>query len=129
MRNRLITILAVLMAIVGWWALYELTATVWPDEEGALPFFFALLFLAVTATLIPPSAFLNRRIAPRATQRDPWRFLRHSAWGGLCVVAWSWLLLQRILNPGFALVILLIFVVLEILIMRVRREASGAKGK
>ena len=71
MRNALITILAVLTAVIGWWGLAELTSQITADEPGALPFFYALLFLAVTATLIPPAAFLNRRFAPDAVDRDP----------------------------------------------------------
>ena len=89
MRGRVITILAILAALVGWWGLYELTSIVTPDQPGALSFFFALLFLAVTATLIPPMAYLNRRFAPEATSRDPWRFLRYSGWGGICVASWA----------------------------------------
>ena len=36
--------------------------------------------LAITGTLAPAVAYLNRRLAPGPTARDPWRFLRHSAW-------------------------------------------------
>jgi hypothetical protein len=122
MRGKLITILAIVLAAVGWWGLVELTGKVGPDQPGALAFFFALLFLAVTATLAPAAAYLNRRFAPEATRRDPWRFLRHSAWGGMCAVSWTWLQVHRSFNVGFALVIALIFVAVEILITRLRGE-------
>jgi hypothetical protein len=122
MRDKLITILSVLVAAVGWFGLYELTGRVTPDEPGAQSFLFALLFLALTATLIPPAAFLNRRFAPMAVQRDPWRFLRHGAWGGLCLTSWAWLQVLRAFNPAFALIIALIFVAIEVLIGRVRAE-------
>ena len=120
MRYRLISLVAILMAIVGWWGIYELTGKVGPDQPGVTPFFFALLFLALTATLAPPAAYLNRRFAPEAVARDPWRFLRHSAWGGLCLTAWAWLQMLRAFNLGFALVIALIFVALEVLIIKLR---------
>lgn len=122
MRYTLITILAIVVAVVGWWGLYELTSKVTPDTPGALAFFFALLFLAVTATLTPPVTYLNRRFAPEATAQDPWRFLRHSAWGGLCVAIWAWLQMHRAFNVGFALVIVLIFAAVEVLITRIRGE-------
>lgn len=122
MRDKLITLLAIVLAVIGWWSIYELTGQVTPSQSGAQPFFFALLFLALTATLIPPSAFLNRRFAPEATIRDPWRFLRHSAWGGLCISSWVWLQTFRAFNVAFALIIALIFVAIEVLIMRLRGE-------
>jgi uncharacterized membrane protein len=122
MRDRLITLVAILLAVVGWWGLYELMGKVWPDQSGATPFFFALLFLALTATLAPAASYLNRRFAPEATARDPWRFLRHSAWGGLCLASWAWLQMLRAFNVAFALIIALIFVAVEVLIMRMRSE-------
>lgn len=143
MRGKLISLLVILMAIVGWWGLGELTGRVWPEQPGALPFFFALLFLAVTATLALPASFLNRRFAPEATARDPWRFLRHSAWGGICVAVWAWLQMHRLFDVFYALVTILIFVAVEVLITRfrgepqdrgrgtpgIKRKAQGAKRK
>jgi cytosine/uracil/thiamine/allantoin permease len=123
MRERLITMIAILAAVVGWWGIYELTDKVTPDQPGALSFFYALLFLAVTATLIPPASYLNRRFAPEATARDRGRFLRHSAWGGICVCAWAWLQTHRAFNLGFALLSVLIFIAVEVLIVRLRAEA------
>lgn len=120
MGSKLISIAAILVAGIAWWSLYELTGSVTPEQSGALPFFFALLFLAMTATLTPAAAYLNRRIAPQTTARDPWRFFRHSAWGGLCVTAWAWLQMHRALNVGFAIIILMIFIAIEALISRLR---------
>jgi hypothetical protein len=122
MRDRIITIIAVVAAIVGWWGIYLLTGQVGPDQPGALTFFFALLFLALTATLIPPIAFLNRRLAPMAVKRDPWRFLRHSAWVALCLSSWGWLQTHRAFNLAFALVTALIFAGIELLIVRLKGE-------
>ncbi len=120
MRDRLITLAAVLIAIVGWWGLYELTGRMTPDRPGALAFFFALLFLALTGTFAPPAAYLNRRFAAQAVERDPWRFLRHSAWAGLCVTAWAWLQMHRAFDLGMAFIIALVFVTIEGLIARLR---------
>ena len=123
MRYRLVSFVAVVLAIVGWWGVYELTRRVDPALPGVKPFFFALLFLALTATLAPPAAYLNRRFAPKAAGRDPWRFVRHSAWGGLCLTAWAWLQTHRVFNLGFALVIALIFVALEFVLVRLKTES------
>ncbi len=129
MRGKLISLLAIVTAAVGWWGLGELTGRVWPEQPGALPFFFALLFLAVTATLALPASFLNRRFAPEATHRDPWRFLRHSAWGGVCVASWAWLQMHRLFDVFYALVTILIFVAVEVLITRFRGEPhDGGSG-
>jgi hypothetical protein len=123
MRDRLISLVAILMAAVGWCGLYELMNRVGPEQSEVRVFFFALLFLAVTATLAPPAAYLNRRFAPEAVQRDPLRFLRHSAWGGMCLSSWAWLQTHRAFNLGFALITALIFVAIEVLIVRLRSEA------
>jgi len=122
MRYRIISALSIVVAVIGWWGLYELTGKVGPEQAGARPLFFALLFLALTATLMPPAAYLNRRFAPQAVEQDPLRFLRHSAWGGLCLAAWAWLQTHRVLNVGFAVVIALMFVAVELLIARMRTE-------
>lgn len=123
MVNRLINIVMILIAALGWWGLYELASQVGPDQPGALSFFFALLFLATFGTLAPAAAYLNRRFAPEATANDPWRFFRQSAWGGLCFAICAWLQMHRIFNIGFALVIALMFVAVEILIIRLRAQA------
>lgn len=123
MRPRLLIVLSILLAVVGWWGLYELTRRALPGEPGALSLFLALFFLAVTGTLAPAVAYLNRRLAPEATARDPWRFLRHSAWAGVGLAVYAWLQVQRALNVGYALVIALILVAFEVLIVRLRGEA------
>lgn len=123
MRERIIVILALVLAALGWWALYEFTSQTDPKEAGAISFFFAVLFLALTASLALPALLLNRRFAPDAYARDPWRVLRHAAWGALCLMSWAWLQMQRILNPAYAVVIILIFVAIEVVIVRISREA------
>jgi len=124
MRNAIITIVAVLTAAIGWWSLIEFIDKVAADQPGALAFFLSLVFLAVTTTLIPPVAFLNRRFAPDMVERDPFGFIRHSSWGGVCVVIWAWLQTQRAFNLGFALLTVLIFIALEFLIHRLRSDSQ-----
>ena len=123
MRNKLIPLAAVVLAAVGWWALLQLTAGVGPDRPGALFLFFALLLPTLTATITPVAALLNRRFAPRASTRAPLRYLRHSIMGGLCLTFWAWLQIYRAFNLGFAFLIALIFVTVEVLIARIRNES------
>jgi hypothetical protein len=129
MRNTIITIVAVLIAMIGWWGLFELVDGIGPEVPGVLAFFYALLFLAVTATLVPPAAFLNRRFAPHAVARDPYRFVRHSAWGGICVAIWAWLQTLRAFNLGFAVLTVLIFIAIEFLIARLRSDSPQEPRK
>ena len=79
MRPRLLIVLSILLAVVGWWSLYVLTRSTPPEMPGALSLFLGMLVLAVPGPVAPAAAYLNRRLAPAATSRDPWRFLRHSA--------------------------------------------------
>ena len=123
MRERVIVILSLLLAALGWWALYQFTSQTNPDESGAISFLCAALFLALTATMALPALFLNRRFAPEAYARDPWRVLRHAAWAALCLMSWAWLQMQRVLNPAYAIITILIFVAIEVVIVRISREA------
>jgi hypothetical protein len=109
--------------VVGWWGIYQLTGRVNPDQPRALLLFFTLFSLTLTATLAPLTAHLNRRFAPEATARAPLRFIRHSLWAGLCLSSWVWLQMHRAFNLGFAFIIVLIFVTIEVFITRTRNEA------
>jgi hypothetical protein len=120
MRYRAVEILAIPVAAAGWWAIYQLATQVKPDEAGALVLFFALLFLTLTATSVPVVAYLNRRFAPKASSRRPLRFLRHSLMVGLCLTFWAWLQMHRAFNLGFAFIIALIFVAIELFLLRLR---------
>jgi Na+/proline symporter len=129
MGKRLIIILAILLAVVGSWGLFELIQLagqphqLGPDQPGVLPFFFALLFAAACGILTLAAVYLNHRFAAEAMDSDPWRAFRHGAWGGLCVAICAWLQLHRLFNVGFGLIIALMFVAVEILITRLRAES------
>jgi drug/metabolite transporter (DMT)-like permease len=122
MRERVIVILAILLAALGWWGIHQFTSETGPEVPGAISFLYALLFLALTATMALPALLLNRRFAPEAYARDPWRVLRHAAWAALCVMSWAWLQMQRVFNPAFAVITILIFVAIEVVIVRLSRE-------
>ena len=120
MRGLFIALVSIVLAVAGWWGVYLLTDNLTPDEPGAMPLFFGLLFVALTGTLAPVIAYLNRRFAPSTYVLHPWRALRQSIWAGLCLTSWAWLQMQREFNIAFALIIALIFVAIEFLIVKTR---------
>lgn len=120
MRGLVIALVAIVLAVAGWWGLYQLTDSMTPEEPSALVAFFALLAVALTGTLAPVIAYLNRRFAPDAYEHYPWRALRQSVWAGLCLASWAWLQMQREFNLAFALIIALIFVAVEFLLVKLR---------
>jgi len=115
-------LVAVPIAALNWWALYQLTAQVQPDEPRALLAFYGLVFVGSTATLVPIAAYLNRRFARNASARAAGRFLRQSVLAGLCISLWLWLQMHRAFNLGFAFITALIFITIELLTARVRGE-------
>jgi hypothetical protein len=119
MRARYVLLISGVIAIAGWWGLGQFVDRFWPEESGALLSFFLLLFLTLTATLAPLAAYLNRRFALQAASSAPWRFLRHSIWGALCLTSFAWLQMHRAFNLGFAFIISLIFVAIEVFILRI----------
>jgi hypothetical protein len=129
MPNRFVGFVALLVAAASWWALLQVTDHVWPEQPGAKLLFFALLFIGVTATAALPLAALNRRLAPAAASRFPWRFLRHSLWVGICLTSWAWLQMLRAWNLWFAVIIALIFVAIEIFVARLRGEQGGTSRR
>ncbi len=118
MRTRFVLLLAVIVAVAGWWGLYQLTSQVGPEQPGSRLSFFILLFLTLVATLTPLTAYLNHRFGTNPAARSPWRFLRHSVWGALCLTSYAWLQTHRALNVGFAFIIALIFVAIEVFVLR-----------
>lgn len=123
MRWIYVLLLAIPPAAAGWWGIYKITREFRPDDPGALTMFYTLLFLALAATLLPLVSYLNRRFAPESSKRSPWRAVRHSVWCGLCLTSWAWLQMQRALNVAFALIIAMIFVAIEVLIVRLKARS------
>jgi hypothetical protein len=128
MRTLHVLLFSGVIAIAGWWGLGQFVTRFWPQEPGALLSFFLLLFLTLTATLAPLAAYLNRRFAPEAAARAPWRFLRHSIWGALCLTSYAWLQMHRAFNLGFAFIIALIFAAIEVFIIRIGGDDQGDRG-
>jgi hypothetical protein len=118
LRTIVVLLVAILVAAAGWWGIYQFWTRVWPEQAGAQLAFFVLLFLSLTGTLVPISVILNHRFSKPGAPPSTWRILRHSAWGALCLTSFAWLQTHGALNLGFAFIIALIFVAIEVFILR-----------
>ena len=123
MRTIVVLFLAAIVAAAGWWGIYQFWTRVWPDQPGAQLAFFILLFLSLTGTLAPFAAILNHRFATEDAPPSAWRILRHSAWGALCLTSFAWLQTYRAFNLGFAFIVVLIFVAIEVFILRMGSDS------
>jgi hypothetical protein len=117
---------AIAVAAIGWLSLLMLVLRTYPVRlpaaQGAPPArnllavgaFYVALFVAVSATLLPPAAYLNVRFG-RFDSRQVFRrrYLRQSMFGGLFVVLVAWMQMQHMLTWTLGLVLLAVFVLTE----------------
>ncbi|MBC7251194.1 MAG: hypothetical protein H5T62_13015 [Anaerolineae bacterium] len=75
--------------------------------------FFILLFLALTATCAPLLLYLNARFAKTDKTPGLRRPLRQSVWVALFFVICAWLQMIRVLHWIVAVLLIVIFVLLE----------------
>ena len=123
MRWIYVLLLTIPAAVTGWWGVYDIIQKHPPGEPGALTLFYGVLALALSATVAPLMAYLNRRFAADAYRRDRWRFARQSAWCGLCLTSWAWLQMQRAFSAAYAVLIAIVFVAVELLFLRLKSKA------
>lgn len=110
-----VLISAVLMIIVGWGGLYWLVSTQIPRIGGQLWVFFVLLHIAVTGIAIPMVRYLNLRLTPITAPLPPGGIIvRQSVWIGLYAVVCAWLQIPRVLTPLVAILLALVFIVIEV---------------
>jgi hypothetical protein len=115
---------AAAMFITGWGGLYLLVTTQFPRIGGQLWLFFVLLHIAVTGTAIPFVRWITLRLLPSHAPQPPGGIIvRQSVWIGLFVVACAWLRIPRVLSPGIALLLALVFIVVEVF-LRARENAD-----
>lgn len=94
---------SILLFILGWGGLAGLIITTLPTVGPRWLFFF-LCVLAITGTMMPITAFLNRRF-PSTPPPTPMVVVRQALWFAVYISTLIWLQMGRVLNP--ALVILL----------------------
>ena len=121
LRVRVFLPAAVLLALAGWGGLAALILytlpTLWPRW---LFFFFSVL--AVTGTVLPFTAFLNRRF-PSVPPPPPGVILRQALWVGIYVATLTWLRIPRVLTPAMALLMAAGLVLIEWL-LRLRERSQ-----
>ncbi|HEX2619857.1 MAG TPA: hypothetical protein VHL11_06915 [Phototrophicaceae bacterium] len=106
---------AVVMILFGWGGLYWLVTTQIPRIGGQLWIFFVLLHIAITGTAIPMVRYLNVRFTPINAPLPPGGIIvRQSVWIGLYAVICAWMQIPRVLTPLVALLLALVFIVIEV---------------
>lgn len=114
---------AALGMIGGWGGLYLLVTTQNP-YVGQRWAFFVLLFIAVTASMIPFARTLHARFTPDTRELPPSGVIvRQCVWVGVFVVACAWLQMPRVLSLPIAFFLALALVVIEIFLRL--RELPG----
>ncbi len=112
---------ALILILAGWGGLIAVIRFSTPSGGARWLFFFTLM-LALTGTVLPLVAFLNRRFSslPPPT---PLVVLRQSLWVGIYVATLAWLQIGRVLNPVIAVMLGLGLVLIEWL-LRLRERSQ-----
>lgn len=119
-----VLIAAVVMFLTGWGGLYVLITASIPRIGGPLWLFFILLHIATTGTAVPFVRYLNVRFTPVTRELPPGGIIvRQSVWVGLFIVACAWLQIPRVLSVPIALLLALVFIVIEVF-LRFREIAN-----
>jgi hypothetical protein len=105
---------AIILIIVGWGGLIALIITTLPTVGPRWLFFF-LLVLAITGTMLPIVAFLNRRFqsTPPPTAMV---IVRQSLWFAVYAATLVWLQMGRVLNPALAILLAIGLFLIEFLL-------------
>jgi len=105
---------ALILFIIGWGGLIALTISTMPTVGPRWLFFF-LTVLAVTGTMLPIVAFLNRRF-PSSPPPTGLVIVRQSLWFAVYVATLLWLQMGRVLNPALAILLAIGLVLIEFLL-------------
>jgi hypothetical protein len=112
---------ALILALLGWGGLIVLVNFTIPTVGPRWLFFF-LGVLALTGTILPVIAFLNRRF-PTSPPATNGAVFRESIWVGIYVPTLAWLQLGRVLTPALALLLAIGLIAIEVL-LRVRERSQ-----
>ena len=116
--------LALILALIGWAGLFLLVNLTLPTLWWTLWAFFFLGFFAVSGTVLPAVAFLNRRF-PTTPPVSTNVILRESIWFGVYFVVISWLQIGRVLSPMLMILLAAGLVIIEAMLRL--REVSQWK--
>ena len=120
---RVISILptAVILMLIGWGGLFAVTTLTDPSGGTRWLFFFTSV-LALTGTILPLVAFLNRRF-PSNPPPSHLVILRQALWFGLYFATQAWLQVGRVLTPALALLLAVGLAIIEWL-LRLRERSQ-----
>ncbi len=94
---------SILLFITGWGGLVALVISTLPTVGPRWLFFF-LCVLAVTGTMMPVTAFLNRRF-PSTPPPTTIAVVRQALWFAVYVSTLAWLQMGRVLNAALAILL------------------------
>jgi hypothetical protein len=108
-RWMLYVVFVIVTSWIGLWGITHLEVS-----SSTIVLFYALLFVAVTATMIPPIAYLNARFG-RIRKKNVYRmrFVRQSVWVGVCAVLIAWLQSRRVLSLLLGFILAAVFILVE----------------
>jgi hypothetical protein len=112
---------AAILALVGWGGLAYIIFFTLPTVIPRWLFFF-LAVLALTGTVLPGVAFLNRRF-PSTPPPTTSVVLRQALWVGIYLPTLAWLQIGRVLNIAMVLLLALGIVLIEWL-LRLREKSQ-----
>ena len=118
MRLRWLVLVSILLAGLSFVSLYYVYTNLTPLPNvifaGPQLLFFAFMFLGLSASTVPITAYVNYRFAkPGWIERDKVRLFREGIWVGLYGVLLAYLQLLRSLNWTIALVLACVFILIE----------------
>ena len=96
---------AIVLMLMGWGGLYYIFAKTTPSGGTRWAMFFAAV-LAITGTVLPAFAYLNRRF-PTSPPATTFVILRQSLLVGIYFPTLAWLQIGRVLTPMIALLLAL----------------------
>lgn len=111
----------VILMILGWGGLIAVLAFSSPNGGTRWAFFFSAV-LALTGTVLPGVAYLNRRF-PSTPPPTPGTIVRQALWVGIYFPILAWLQIGRVLVPAMALLLAAGFILIEWL-LRLRERAQ-----
>lgn len=94
---------SIFLFIIGWGGLAALIISTLPTVGPRWLFFF-LCVLAITGTMMPFTAYLNRRF-PSAPPPTTMVVVRQALWFAVYVSTLIWLQMGRVLNPALAILL------------------------
>jgi hypothetical protein len=112
---------AITLMIVGWGGLAAVILTTSPNGGTRWLFFFVSV-LALTGTVMPGTAYLNRRFSsiPPAT---PVVIVRQALWVGIYFPTLAWLQIGRVLSLSLGLLLAIGLIMIEWL-LRLREKSQ-----